>query len=224
MIQTSRAAVMAGQGQRQPGRRRLGRAAHGHDRALLVQRGQAGEERGHVRVRADAQQQHVEGRHAAAILRLRRRRAASSRTARRQPPGPAPSGPSGPGIGCTRSGLTSTWSSSASRAPVSLRSGSPVGRNRSSPHQISSRRQSTASLAGAAASSASTWVPTPPPVSTSEAMPRGRDGVDQPGHQPGGNRLGEQLAVAVDQQLWACDGRYPLPPRRPRRSTASVSP
>jgi len=52
-----------------------------------------------------------------------------------------------------------------------LRSGSPVGRKRSSPHQISTLRQSTASRAGAAASSARTFVPIPPPVSTTEAMP-----------------------------------------------------
>src|SRR5262249_19364436 len=71
----------------------------------------------------------------------------------------------------TRTGSMSRWRNSTWRALVSLRSGCPAGRNRSSPHQMSSRRQSTASRGGAAASSAKTAVPIPPPVSTSDALP-----------------------------------------------------
>ena len=85
--------------------------------------------------------------------------------------GSSPSGPSGPGIACTRAWSTLSVSSRAARAPVSLRSGSPVTSNRSSPHQKSTSRQSTASLAGAAAIAASTLVPIPPPVSTRCACP-----------------------------------------------------
>ena len=72
-------------------------------------------------------------------------------------PGPGPAGP---------------LSSSASRAWVSLRSGSPSGRNRSSPHHRSSRDQSTASRAGASARAASRPLPLRPPVRTTEAEPR----------------------------------------------------
>ncbi len=80
--------------------------------------------------------------------------------------GSSPSGPSGPGTACTRAWSAPITSSNAARAPVSLRSGSPVASNRSSPHQKSTSCQSTASLAGAAAIAASTFVPMPPPVTT----------------------------------------------------------
>lgn len=50
-----------------------------------------------------------------------------------------PNGPSEAGIACTRFGSSGTASSRAARACVTLRSGSPSGRKRSSPHQRSSR-------------------------------------------------------------------------------------
>ena len=161
------------EGQGQPGRRRLGRAAHGDDRAFAPRTARA--------CPGTATPRAPPGRCRAAARRTTAPRcgpragtASSSHRAYRAAAasGSSPSGPSDAGIGCTRSGLASTWSSSAARAPVSLRSGMPGGRKRSSPHQMSRCRQSTASLAGAAASSASTCVPMPPPVSTSEACPR----------------------------------------------------
>src|SRR5262245_55111371 len=47
--------------------------------------------------------------------------------------GSSPKSPSDGAIGWTLAGATGTWSSNAARACVSLRSGSPAGRNRSSP-------------------------------------------------------------------------------------------
>src|SRR5450631_3112000 len=74
-------------------------------------------------------------------------------------------------MGWTRSGSIGTWSRSAAHALVSLRSGSPGGRKRSSPHHRSRRRQSTESRATERASAASTAVPRPPPVRTTDADP-----------------------------------------------------
>src|SRR5439155_536873 len=92
---------------------------------------------------------------------------APTRTGRRQLHG-ADIGQGGPD---PAAGSMSRSDSSACREPVSLRTGCANGSTRSYPHQMTSRRQSTASLAGAAASSASTAVPIPPPVSTSDALP-----------------------------------------------------
>ena len=55
---------------------------------------------------------------------------------------------------------------------VSLRSGSPAGRNRSSPHHTSRRRQSIAPRAGESRSASSVRRAMLPPVSTSDASPR----------------------------------------------------
>ena len=69
---------------------------------------------------------------------------------------------------------TPTRPSSASRACFSLRSSSSAGTKRSSPHQTSTAAQSTVSRTGSAASAATcsrTAIPTPPPVSTTEAEP-----------------------------------------------------
>jgi hypothetical protein len=76
------------------------------------------------------------------------------------------------GIAWTRRGSTGTAPSRASRACVTFRSGSPSGRNLSSPHHRSSRAQSTASRAGDSAIAASSALPLRPPVSTTEAEPR----------------------------------------------------
>ena len=57
------------QGQGQPDRRGLGRAAHRHDRPLVVERGHAGKQRGDVPLGADAEHQHVELGHRAVVLR-----------------------------------------------------------------------------------------------------------------------------------------------------------
>ncbi len=74
------------QRQRQPDRRRLGGAAYGHHGPLfLVERRQPWKERRHVGVGADAEHQHVEPRHAAPDPAAQRRRAATPRSARRQP-------------------------------------------------------------------------------------------------------------------------------------------
>ena len=66
---------------------------------------------------------------------------------------------------------------------------------------MSSWRQSTASRAGAAASSVSTAVPMPPPVSTSDAPARRGLDVHQLGDQPGRDRLGQQARVVVNEYL-----------------------
>src|SRR5439155_4528259 len=86
--------------------------------------------------------------------------------------GSSPSGPSDGGIGCTRRPSTGTADSSASRACVSFRSGSPAGRNRSSPHHTSTFAQSTASRAGLSRSASYTAAATRPPVTTTAASPR----------------------------------------------------
>jgi len=87
------------EGQRQPGRRRLRRPVHGHDGPLLLIQGRlTGEQRRDVALRADAEQQDVEGRHLAVVLgwaAARSVRAYRSAAAS----GSSPSGPSGPGIG-----------------------------------------------------------------------------------------------------------------------------
>ena len=110
--------------------------------------------------------------------------------------GSSPSGPSRGGIGCTRAGSSGSASSSAARAWVSLRSGWPDGRNRSSPHQTSTRDQSTASRAG---------------LSRTRLVHLGRDAaagehdrrlparglrVEQPYDQPGRGGLGQTSGSA----------------------------
>ena len=137
------------QRQRDTGGRRLRRAVHRHRRARVVQRGHAGEQRGHVAVRAHAQHQDVEGRRGAVVLRPRGPAELLGVRLGRLLRGHAAE--SGPRITWTRAGSTSTLSRRALRAPVSLRSESPLGRKRSSPHQMSRLRQSTASRAGEAA-------------------------------------------------------------------------
>ena len=59
------------QRQRDPGGRRLRRAVHRHHRARVVQGGHAGEQRGHVAVRAHAEHQDVERRRRAVVLGAR---------------------------------------------------------------------------------------------------------------------------------------------------------
>ena len=134
------------QGQGDPDRRRLRAAAHRATGRVSCAHRVLGEDRRDVPVLADARasarrrrQRGVPGRGA---------RPARRRTRRRRPPGRRRPGRRTAGIGCTRAGSSGTASSSAARAWVSLRSGSPAGRNRSSPHQTSTRDQSTASRAG----------------------------------------------------------------------------
>ena len=98
--------------------------------------------------------------------------------------------------------------------------GIPAGRNRSSPHQMSRCRQSTASRAGAAASSASTRVPMPPPVSTRDACPRTRGGVHEPGHQPGRTALASSSA-SRRMRTWGRRGDDVTSRRRRRSRPAS---
>src|SRR3954452_12475829 len=75
-------------------------------------------------------------------------------------------------MACTRAGSSGNESSNAARAWVSLRSGSPDGRNRSSPHQRSTLVQSMALAAGRSLTVGSTLAAIRPPVSTPPASPR----------------------------------------------------
>ena len=147
-------------------------------------------------VLADAEQQHVEvgergvpgpGRGASSSAY---RAAAAS--------GSLPAGPSEAGIGCTRAGSSGTTSSSAARAWVSLRSGSPAGRNRSSPHQTSTRDQSTASRAGSVATARYTAAAIRPPVSTTDAWPRSAWASSSFTTSRAATACGQQIGVGVD--------------------------
>ena len=113
------------------------------------------------------------------------------------------------------------------RPGSSLRSGSPAAGTARRPTRRPGCRQSTASCAGACASAASDAIPMPPPVSTTEALPRAAWTSTTPGHQARGDGLREVLGVAVDDDLGdahclarhACDPRRRVRlARRPRRA------
>ena len=70
---------------------------------------------------------------------------------------------------------------------VSLRSGSPAGRNRSSPHHTSSRDQSTAPRAEDDATASSVITAMPPAGQHQRRLAARRLHVDQPGDQPRGD-------------------------------------
>ena len=228
------------QRQRQPGRRRLGRARAPPRPAARRQRRQAGEQRRDVPLRADAEHQHVE-------------RGYRSRGPPAGPPrgqlGRVPGGgrlrvvPVGavrarhrvhPAPGRRRRGRAGPRARRSRCGP-----GRPAGTNRSSPHQMSRCCQSTASRAGAAASSSSTAVPMPPPVSTSFAPPRAA-GTRRPAAvtRRAATAWASSVAVPVDDHLGqaqrpGCDvpaleatklaGRA-ASRRRPRRGRAGAVP
>ena len=185
------------EGERHPYRRRLRGASHA-DRARrpLVQRRVLGEERGDVRVGPDPEHEHVERRDvlpAAGCVRqlsgVAGRRGVDVRAV-----GPVQlpaSGAPAPGRGARRrAGPRGPGSRCARRRPA--------GRNRSSPHQMSSWRQSMASRAGDRPSDSRIAEPIEPPVSTMCAEPRDAWASTIGGDQPRRRRVGEQLLVAVD--------------------------
>ena len=150
-------------GQGDPHRRRLGGAVHADRRPPRhAERLVAREQGGDVPVGPHAEQQDVERRAEPAAgqrrrVRPRRTPRASARVvADRRGASGARSRPAG---------RRRARRCSASRAWVSLRSGSPSGRNRSSPHHRCTPDQSTASRTGLAATAASAAMPTVPPVS-----------------------------------------------------------
>ena len=67
-----------------------------------------------------------------------------------------------------------------------------------------------------------------PPVSTSEAEPLRRLGVDQPGDQPGGDRLGEHARRRGGRSQWECSRRFSFGRgsrrgQRPRQAAAALT-
>ena len=204
---TSSARVDRREAEGDPGRRRLRAAAHRDHRPLVVHGRRLREDRRDVALRADAEQQHVEA---------------------GAPPWPSGGGrgqlagvPGGGGLRARRRPRRRRHrvhpcrarrprSSSASRACFSLRSASPAGRNRSSPHQTSTRRQSTASRPARrpAPHVLRTAMPIPPPVSTTEAEPCTACGRGQPGDQRLGRRPGAGASASgLDDDV---RGRAPL--------------
>ena len=175
------------QGERDPHRRRLGAAPHRADRPGLVARPGAP---GRPTPRDRPRRRRASARRSGAARRARAGPRAASSSAYRAAAasGSSPSGPSEAGIGWTRAGSSGTASSRAARAWVSLRSGSPAGRNRSSPHQMSTRDQSTASRAGRRHRPVDRRGDPAAGQHHRRLAPVGL-GVQQPHHQPGRHRL-----------------------------------
>ena len=104
-----------GQGESDPGGRGLRGAVHADHRPLrLADRRQLGEQRRHMRVRPDAQHQHVEGRDRTVVLRARRPRPARPRT----PPPPRPRS-------CRTARPTRAWHAPASDPAAPSRAAPP---------------------------------------------------------------------------------------------------
>ncbi len=205
-----------------------------HRPLLLIQGRQAGEERRHMRIGADPEQEHVEGWHAAPVLRLCR----SSQPARVPAGGSLRIGPVGPvrprhRIDKLRPDIhmVEQGSTGASLVPLAVAGGqeplvTPPDLHPPPVNGIPRRRGGELGEHPRADSAAG---------QDQGSAPLGRDRVHQPGDQPGGHRLGEQLAIAVNQNLrdrddvtsWRPRCRRPARQalrRTPRRDRACAAP
>ena len=188
------------QGQRQPGRGRLGRAPDGHHRPLVVERGQAGEQRRDVGVRADAEQQDVEGGDRAMIFRAGRRRQRVS-VPRGGRLGIVAVGPVGAGHGVHpgRIGVEVAQQRLPGTGLVPLRVAGgqealvpPPDVQPPPVHRVAGGRDRELGEHGGT---------DPAPGQHQRRRSRGCLDIDQPGDQPRGYRLGEQVRIQVGQHL-----------------------